>query len=411
MSLSDMKKPDIKKVVLAYSGGLDTSVILRWIQEEYGAEVVAYTADVGQGEEVEEARTKAFETGAVDAITEDLREEFVRDFVFPALRANAIYEGYYLLGTSLARPIIGKGLVKAAEQVGADAIAHGATGKGNDQVRFELAAYALKPDLRVIAPWREWDLRGRADCVAYAESHGIPVPVTPERPYSMDANLMHISYEGGVLEDPWTAPPADMFRMTTDPEEAPDEPEYVTITYHEGTPVAVNGEQLGPVPLLTKLNELGGRHGVGRVDIVENRFVGIKSRGVYETPGATLIYHGHRAVESLTLDREVAHLRDELVSRYAEMVYNGFWFSPEREALQAFMDNVQLRVNGDARLKLYKGQAIVQGRRSDGHTLYDAETATFEADDVYRQADAEGFIRLQSLRLRTFAEKRLGEGE
>ena len=401
----------IKKVVLAYSGGLDTSVILRWIMEEYGVEVVAYTADVGQGEEVEEARAKALATGASEVITEDLQEEFVADFVFPAIRANAVYEGYYLLGTSLARPVIAKGLIEAAEATGADAIAHGATGKGNDQVRFELAAYARKPDIKVIAPWREWDLTGRADCVAYAEAHGIPVPVTPEAPYSMDANLLHISYEGGVLENPWVGPPKGMFRMTTDPEEAPDQAEIVTVGFHEGVPVSVNGTELSPVALLTELNELGGRHGVGRVDIVENRFVGMKSRGVYETPGGTILHHAHRAVESLTLDREVAHLRDELSSRYAEMVYNGFWFSPEREALQAFMDNLQVRVNGEARLKLYKGQASVEGRRSDSHALYDEAMVTFEADDVYDQADAEGFIRLQSLRLRTFAEQRMGEGE
>ena len=405
------RKSGIKKVVLAYSGGLDTAVILKWIMEEYGAEVVTYTADVGQGEEVAEARRKALATGAVEAITEDLRSEFVSDFVFPAIRANAIYEGYYLLGTALARPIIAKGLVEAAEATGADAIAHGATGKGNDQVRFELAAYALKPDIKVIAPWREWDLRGRADCIAYAERHGIPVPVTIEKPYSMDANLLHISYEGGVLEDPWASPPEDMFRMTVSPEHAPEAPEYVTIGFRQGTPVTVDDEELAPVDLLTRVNELGGRHGVGRVDIVENRFIGMKSRGVYETPGGTILYHAHRAVESLTLDREVAHLRDELVSRYAEMVYNGFWYSPEREALQAFMDDVQRRVNGEARMKVYKGQASVDGRRSDSHALYDEATATFEADDVYNQADATGFIRLQSLRLRTFAEKRMGEGE
>jgi len=404
-------KDGIEKVVLAYSGGLDTSVILRWIMEEYGAEVVAYTADVGQGDEVDEARAKALETGATEVITEDLRKEFVADYVFPAIRANAVYEGYYLLGTALARPVIAKGLIEAAEATGADAIAHGATGKGNDQVRFELAAYARKPDIKVIAPWREWDLTGRADCVAYAEQHGIPIPVTPEKPYSIDANLLHISYEGGVLEDPWAGPPDGMFRMTTNPEEAPSEPEIVTVGFHQGVPVTVNGAALGPVELLTVLNELGGRHGVGRVDIVENRFVGMKSRGVYETPGGTILHHAHRAVESLTLDREVAHLRDELSNRYAEMVYNGFWFSPEREALQAFMDNLQLRVNGEARLKLYKGQARVEGRRSDSHALYDEATVTFEADDVYDQADAEGFIRLQSLRLRTFAEQRMGEGE
>ncbi len=404
-------KDGINKVVLAYSGGLDTSVILRWIMEEYGAEVVAYTADVGQGDEVDEARTKALATGASEAIAEDLREEFVSDFVFPAIRSNAVYEGYYLLGTSLARPLIAKGLVRAAEATGADAIAHGATGKGNDQVRFELSAYARKPDIKVIAPWREWDLTGRADCVAYAQRHGIPIPVTPDMPYSMDANMLHISYEGGVLEDPWAAPPPGMFRMTTDPESAPDEAEIATIGFRAGVPVTVDGVELEPVDLLMTLNEFGGRHGVGRVDIVENRFVGMKSRGVYETPGGTLLHHAHRAVESLTLDREVAHLRDELSSRYAEMVYNGFWYSPEREALQAFMDDVQLRVNGEARLKLFKGQAMVEGRRSDSHALYDEATVTFEADDVYDQADAEGFIRLQSLRLRTFAEQRMGEGE
>ncbi len=405
-----MRHPPIKKVVLAYSGGLDTSVILKWLIERYDVEVVAYTADVGQGEEVEEAKDKALATGAVEAVAEDLREEFVAAYAFPALRASAIYEDYYLLGTALARPVIAKGLVRAAEAAGADAIAHGATGKGNDQIRFELGVYALRPDLRVIAPWREWDLRGRADCVEYAEQHGIPVPVTADKPYSVDANLWHISYEGGVLEDPWQAPPPGMFHLTADPEAAPDEPEEVTIAFEEGTPVAVDGEQLGPVDLLTRLNDLGGRHGVGRVDIVENRFVGMKSRGVYETPGGTILYHAHRAVESITLDREVQHLRDELVPRYAEMVYNGFWFSPEREALQKFMDEVQARVSGEARLKLYKGQAAVVGRRSD-HALYDHATVTFEADDVYDQGDATGFIRLQSLRLRSYAEKRIGEGE
>jgi argininosuccinate synthase len=402
---------DIKKVVLAYSGGLDTSIILKWIKEEYGAEVVTYTADVGQGEEVEEARVKALETGATEAICEDLTEEFVTDYVFPAFRASSLYEGYYHMGTSLARPVISKGLVRAAIETGADAIAHGATGKGNDQVRFELSAYALKPDIKVIAPWREWDLKGRADLVAYAEHHGIPIPVTPEKPYSTDANLLHISYEGGVLEDPWNSPAENMFTMTVSPEAAPNEPEFVTIGYEAGDPVSIDGVRMPPVEILTKANELGGRHGVGRVDIVENRFVGMKSRGVYETPGGTLLYHAHRAVESLTLDREVAHLRDELSNRYAEMVYNGFWFAPEREALQSFMDDVQKPVTGEARMKLYKGQASVDGRRSDTHGLYDEATVTFEADDVYNQSDAEGFIRLQSLRLRTFAEKRLGEGE
>lgn len=401
----------IKKVVLAYSGGLDTSVILRWIMEEYGAEVVTYTADVGQGEEVEEARVKALETGASEAICEDLTEEFISDFVFPSMRSSALYEGYYHMGTSLARPVISKGLVRVAIETGADAIAHGATGKGNDQVRFELSAYALKPDIKVIAPWREWEFKGRADLIAYAEKHGIPIPVTPKKPYSTDANLLHVSYEGGVLEDPWTSPPDDMFSMTVSPESAPDEPEFITVEYEHGDPVAINGQAMSPVELLTKANELGGRHGIGRVDMVENRFVGMKSRGVYETPGGTILYHAHRAVESLTLDREVAHLRDELSNRYAEMVYNGFWFAPEREALQSFMDDVQRPVTGEARMKLYKGQATVDGRRSDSQDLYDEATVTFEADDVYDQADAEGFIRLQSLRLRTFAEKRLGGGE
>jgi len=401
----------MKKVVLAYSGGLDTSVILKWLIEEYGVDVVAYTADVGQGDEVESARAKALQTGAVEAIAEDLTEEFVTDFVFPALRANAVYEWYYLLGTSLARPVITKGLIRVAEETGADAISHGATGKGNDQVRFELSAYALKPDIKVIAPWREWKLRGRADCVEYAQQHGISIPVTPDKPYSTDANLLHISYEGGVLENPWEAPPAGMFNMTADPEDAPDQPEWVIIGYEEGNPVSVNGEHLGPVALLRRLNALGGKHGIGRVDIVENRFVGMKSRGVYETPGGTILHHAHKAVESITLDREVAHLRDELVPRYAEMVYNGFWFAPEREALQAFMDDVQRRVSGEARLKLYKGQVYVEGRRSDSFGLYDQATVTFEEDDVYEQADASGFIRLQALRLRTLAEERLGEGE
>lgn len=399
------------RVVLAYSGGLDTSVILAWLIEEKGAEVICYTADVGQGEESEVARQKALATGAVEAVVEDLREEFVRDAVFPALRASAVYEWYYLLGTSLARPIITRGLMRTVKATGADAIAHGATGKGNDQVRFELSAFALDPDIRIIAPWREWKLRGRADLVSYAAARGIPVPVTAEKPYSIDANLLHISYEGGVLEDPWASPPPQMFRLTTDPEEAPDEPEIVTVAFEAGNPVAIDGRKLSPVELLTEANRLAGRNGVGRVDIVENRFVGIKSRGVYETPGGTLLHHAHRAVESITLDREVAHLRDELVPRYAEMVYNGFWFSPERRALQAFMDEVQKRVNGEARLRLYKGNVIVEGRRSEKYDLYDQATATFEEDDVYDQADAAGFIRLNALRLRRLGEERLGEGE
>jgi argininosuccinate synthase len=390
---------------------LDTSVILAWLIEEKGAEVVTYTADVGQGEEVAVAREKALATGAVDAIVEDLREEFVREAVYPALRASAVYEWYYLLGTSLARPIITKGMMRAVKAAGADAIAHGATGKGNDQVRFELSAYAINPDIKIIAPWREWKLRGRADLVEYARLRGIPTPVTPQMPYSMDANLLHVSYEGGVLEDPWTSPPPDMFRMTVDPEQAPDESEVATVTFEAGNPVSINDVPLPPVELLTESNRLGGRHGIGRVDIVENRFVGIKSRGVYETPGGTLLHHAHRAVESITLDREVAHLRDELVPRYAEMVYNGFWFSPERRALQAFMDDVQKRVNGEARMRLFKGSVAVEGRRSEKHDLYDQATATFEEDDVYDQADAAGFIRLNALRLRRLGEERLGEGE
>jgi argininosuccinate synthase len=397
------------KVVLAYSGGLDTSVILAWLKEEYGAEVYCYTADVGQGDEVTEAVAKALSTGAADARAEDLKREFVIDAVFPAIRANAEYENYYLLGTSLARPIITRGMMRYAREVGADAISHGATGKGNDQVRFELSAFAMDPDIKVIAPWREWSLK--ADCVAYAEERGIPIPVTPEKPYSMDANLWHISYEGGVLEDPWEAPPKGMFRMTTDPELAEDAPQYITVGFENGNPVAIDGDELDPVALLTRANALGSRHGIGRVDIVENRFVGMKSRGVYETPGGTILHHAHRAVESITLDREVAHLRDELVPRYAEMVYNGFWFSPERRALQAFMDDIQRRVNGEARLKLYKGSVTIEGRRSDHHDLYDQATVTFEEDDVYNQADAAGFIRLNALRLRRLAEERLGEGE
>ena len=400
------------KVVLAYSGGLDTSVILHWIREKYGAEVTAYTANVGQEDvDVEKVRAAAMSTGAAAAIVEDLREEFVRDVIFPALRANAVYEGYYLMGTALARPVIARGLVRTAEATGADAIAHGATGKGNDQVRFELAAYALKPSIKVIAPWREWSYKGRADLIAYARRHNIALSGAPRPEYSMDANLMHISYEGGILEDPWAAPPDGMFRMTTDPEKAPNEAERVTITFRAGVPVAVDGKDMEPVALLQRLNQIGGRHGIGRVDMVENRFLGMKSRGVYETPGVTLLLHAHRAVESLTLDREVQHLRDELVPRYAEMVYNGFWFSPEREALQSFMDSVQSRVHGEARLKLYKGSLMVEGRRSLTHTLYDEKMETFEADDVYDQSDATGFIRLRALRLRTFGARRLAGGE
>ena len=400
------------KVVLAYSGGLDTSVILHWIRETYDAEVVTYTGDVGQGEaELVKARQAAERTGAADIVIEDLREAFVRDTIYPALRANAVYEGYYLMGTALARPVLARGLVTTAQRLGADAIAHGATGKGNDQVRFELSAYALKPDVRIIAPWREWEFRGRSDLVAYARERGIDISGAPKPDYSMDANLMHVSYEGGVLEDPWAAPPEGMFRMTVDAEEAPDEAERVVIAFERGDPVEVNGEALEPVPLVEHLNEIAGRHGVGRVDVVENRFLGMKSRGVYETPGVTLLHHARRAVESITLDRQVHHMRDELITRYAEMVYNGYWFSPEREALQSFMDSVQRRVNGEARLKLYKGAVGIEGRRSSTHTLYDEATATFEADDVFDQKDATGFIRLRALRLRTLAARRISEGE
>jgi argininosuccinate synthase len=388
-----------KKVVLAYSGGLDTSVILRWLIDTYGCEVVAFCADLGQGEELAPVEDKAKRTGASKVYIEDLREEFVRDFVFPMLRANAVYEGGYLLGTSIARPLIAKRQVEIAEREGADAVAHGATGKGNDQVRFELTYQALRPDIQVIAPWRVWDLHSRSKLLEFAERHGIPVPVTTEKPYSTDRNLFHISYEGGILEDPWREPYEDMFLLTASPEHAPDRPEYVEIDYERGNPVAVNGERLSPAALLARLNEIAGRHGVGRVDIVENRYVGMKSRGVYETPGGTLLHLAHRAVESLTLDREVAHLRDSLIPRYAEMVYYGYWFAPEREALQALIDRTQETVTGTARLKLYKGSAVVVGRKSP-NSLYRPDIATFEEGSGYRQADAEGFIRLNGLRLR-----------
>ncbi|MDZ7800167.1 MAG: argininosuccinate synthase [Trueperaceae bacterium] len=390
---------DVRKVVLAYSGGLDTSVILAWIKETYGAEVIAFTADVGQGEEVAEAERKALATGASHAYAVDLKDAFVREFVFPVLRAGAIYEGYYLLGTSFARPLIARKMVEIAREEGADAIAHGATGKGNDQVRFEMSAYALAPDIRVIAPWREWDLKGREDCIAYAEAHGIPVSATKEKPFSMDANLFHVSYEGGVLEDPWHEPPAEMWDRTASPEQAPDTPRSVEVTFEHGDPVAIDGERLDPVALLTRANELAGAHGVGRVDIVENRFVGMKSRGCYETPGGTLLYHAHKAVEQITLDRKVLEMRDELIPRYAQCVYDGFWYAPEREALQNLMDDVQRPVNGTARLKLFKGSLMITGRKSP-NSLYRRDVVTFEEDDVYHQGDAEGFIKLNALRLR-----------
>ena len=389
----------VKKVVLAYSGGLDTSVILRWLIETHRCEVVAFCADLGQGEELITVREKALKTGASGVHVLDLREEFVRDFVFPMLRANAVYEGSYLMGTSIARPLIAKAQVEVARTEGADAVSHGATGKGNDQVRFELTYAALAPELTVIAPWREWELNSRTALMEFARRHDIPVPVTAERPYSTDRNLFHISFEGGILEDPWTEPPPKMFLLTSSPESAPDVPVYVEIEYEGGDPVAVDGKRLGPAALLEALNRLGGEHGVGRVDLVENRFVGMKSRGVYETPGGTILHAAHRALESLTLDREVLHLRDSLVPRYAEMIYYGFWFTPEREALQTLMDHVQRDVAGTVRLKLYKGTLTVAGRKSP-RSLYRTDFVTFEADQVYRQKDAEGFINLNALRLR-----------
>jgi len=394
-----MTTPAPQKIVLAYSGGLDTSVILSWLIDTYGSEVVAFCADLGQGEELAPVEQKARAGGARAVYIDDLREEFVRDFVFPMFRAGAIYEHVYLLGTSIARPLIAKRQIEIARREGAEAVAHGATGKGNDQVRFELTYYALQPDIRVIAPWREWELNSRSKLIAFAERKGIPIPVTAEKPYSMDRNLLHISYEGGILEDPWREPYEDMFVLTASPERAPDKAEYVEIDFEAGNPVAVNGQRLGPVDVLSTLNTIGARHGVGRVDLVENRYVGMKSRGVYETPGGTILFVAHRALESLTLDREVMHLRDTLVPRYAEMVYYGYWFAPERYMLQAAVDEAQRTVAGTVRVKLYKGNVIVAGRKS-ARSLYDPEVATFEEDSVYRQADAEGFVRLNALRLR-----------
>ncbi|WP_066387585.1 argininosuccinate synthase [Helicobacter himalayensis] len=393
-------KKQVKKVVLAYSGGLDTSVILKWLGDAYGCEVVTFTADIGQGEEVEPARQKALKLGikAENIFIEDLREEFVRDFVFPMFRANTIYEGEYLLGTSIARPLIAKRLVEIAKNVGADAIAHGATGKGNDQVRFELGAYALNPNIKVIAPWREWDLNSREKLLAYAESAGIPIEKKPNQsPYSMDANLLHISYEGQILEDPSIAPNEDMWRWSVSPKNAPDKAEIITIEFKNGDGVAINGEKLSPAKFWEKLNELGARNGIGRLDLVENRFVGMKSRGCYETPGGTIYLKAHRAIESLTLDREAAHLKDSIMSKYAELIYNGFWFSPEREALQALIDKTQARVEGSVRLELYKGNVSVLGRESK-NSLFNAAYSTFEEDSVYNQKDAEGFIKLNALR-------------
>ena len=391
----------VKKVVLAYSGGLDTSVILRWLIETYRCEVIAYCADLGQGEELIPVKEKALRTGASTVHIVDLREEFVRDFVFPMLRANAVYEGSYLMGTSIARPLIAKAQVDVARKESADAVSHGATGKGNDQVRFELTYAALAPELTVIAPWREWDLNSRTALMEFARHHDIPVPVTAERPYSTDRNLFHISFEGGILEDPWNEPPPKMFLLTNSPESAPDVPVYVEVEYEAGNPVAVDGRRLSPATLLETVNRLGGEHGIGRVDLVENRFVGMKSRGVYETPGGTILHAAHRALESITLDREVLHLRDSLVPRYAEMIYYGFWFSPEREALQAFVTESQQNVTGTVRLKLYKGNVITAGRKSP-LSLYNPFIATMEADKgAYNQTDATGFIRLNALRLRT----------
>ena len=390
------------KVVLAYSGGLDTSVIIQWLIDRYNAEVIAFSADLGQEEELDGLEQKALRTGAKACYVEDLREEFAKDFVFPMLRANAIYEDQYLLGTSIARPLIAKRMVEIARREGAEAVSHGATGKGNDQVRFELTAYALEPGIKVIAPWREWDMKSPEDLIAYAEKLGVPVPVTREKPYSSDRNLLHISFEGGILEDPWNEPPEDMFLLTVSPEKAPDKPEYIEIEYAAGDPVALNGESLSPAALMTKLNKIAGRNGIGRIDIVENRFVGMKSRGVYETPAGTVLRLAHQAVESLTLDREVVHLRDSLIPKYAELVYNGFWYAPEREFLQAAIDDSQKVVNGTARLKLYKGNCIVVGRKAP-HSLYVPSIASFTMGADYDQKDAAGFIRIQALRLRTRA--------
>jgi len=406
--------PDIKKVVLAYSGGLDTSVILKWLQDVYGCEVVTFTADIGQGEEVEPARAKALKMGIKkkNIYIEDLREEFVRDFVFPMFRANTVYEGEYLLGTSIARPLIGKRLVEIARETGADAISHGATGKGNDQVRFELTAYALMPNVHVIAPWREWDLLSREKLLAYADKHGIPVDFKKRKggaPYSMDANLLHISYEGGILEDPNFAPEEAMWRLTVSPEKAPDKAQIVELTYKRGDIVAIDGKKLTPAAVLTKLNEIGGRHGIGRLDMVENRYVGMKSRGCYETPGGTIMLKGHRAMESITMDREVLALKDDLMPRYARMIYNGYWFSPERTLLQGLIDASQAPVNGKVRLKLYKGTIMCVGRESKTDSLFDQKIATFDDDaGAYDQKDAAGFIKLNALRMRIAANRKRG---
>lgn len=391
------QKPN--KIVLAYSGGLDTSVMLHWLKAKYGCEVICYCADVGQGEEMEGLEAKALATGASKLYVEDLRDEFLREYVWTAVKANAVYEGVYLLGTSLARPVIAKRQIEIVRKEKADAVAHGATGKGNDQVRFELTYYALEPNIKVIAPWREWEFQGRSDLIAYAKEHNIPVVATHEKPYSTDRNLMHISYEGGILEDPWVEPPENIFQLTKSPEKAKNDAEYIEISFKQGEPSAINGEEMEPVALLESLNRIASDHGIGRVDLVENRFVGMKSRGVYETPGVTILLAAHRALESITLDREVVHLRDSLSVKFAENVYYGFWFSPEFELLRKMINETQRKVTGDVRLKLYRGNAIVAGRRSP-HSLYSEKLATFEADSVYNQRDAEGFIKLNALRLR-----------
>ena len=389
----------VKKVVLAYSGGLDTSVILTWIIEKYGCEVIAFCADIGQGEELGPVRVKAKKTGASKVYVENLQEEFVRDFVFPAMMANAVYEGAYFLGTSIARPIIAKRQIEIARKEKADAVSHGSTGKGNDQVRFELTYYSLMPEVRVIAPWREWEFKSRTDLIAYAKKHGIPTPVTAAKPYSSDRNLLHVSFEGGILEDPWAEPPENMFLLSVSPEKAPNRPEYVEIDFEKGIPVAVDGKRLSPAKLLARLNAYGGKHGIGRVDLVENRYVGMKSRGVYETPGGTILHAAHRAVESITMDREVMHLRDSLMPRFAELIYDGYWYSPEMELLKETIVRTQENVTGTARLKLYKGNIIMAGRKSPV-SLYRTDFATFEKEAVYNQADATGFIKINSLRLR-----------
>jgi argininosuccinate synthase len=392
---------EIKKVVVAYSGGLDTSVILSWLKETYNCEVIAFIADLGQGEDLKAIRTKALKTGAKAAYIKDVKDVFVSDYIFPMLRANAIYESAYLLGTSIARPLIAKTQMELVKEVGADTVSHGATGKGNDQVRFELTYYTIDPKIRVITPWREWEFKSRTQLIEYSKKHGIPVTATKDKPYSSDRNIFHISYEGGILEDPWSEPPADMYTLMTPPEKAPDKPTYIQVSYEKGNPVALNGKKMKPLSLLQELNTIGGKNGIGRVDLVENRYVGIKSRGVYETPGGTILHQAHRAIESITLDREVYHMKDSMITRYAEMVYYGYWFSPERIALQKFIDETQQRVKGDVRLKLYRGNVTVVGRRSP-YSLYNQSLATFEEEYVYNQKDAEGFIKINALRLKRF---------